>query len=84
VKPTGSTREDNEVTTTQQRQLRATGQLSTVRSLPEARRSKLKARRPTGQAPVSPFACASVSPVSNVELPVLVKRVQSYLEVGRT
>jgi hypothetical protein len=84
VKPTGSTREDNEVSTTQQRQSRATGQLSTVRSLPQARRSNLRRRRPAGQAPVSPFASASVSPVSNVQLPALVKRVQSYLEVGRT
>lgn len=61
---------------TQQRQIRSVAKLSTVRGVPRSRRTSPDARRRVGY-PWRPAAGAQI------ELP-LVKRVQSYLDVGRT
>jgi hypothetical protein len=61
---------------TQQRQTRSVAKLSTARGVPRGRKVSPSVPRRVGR-PWRPIANAPI------ELP-LVKRVQSYLEVGRT
>jgi hypothetical protein len=65
------------MSTAQERPLTASGKLSTVRGLSQARMKKRTGRRRVEQV-------ASRPPAASAGLPELVKRVQSYLEVGRT
>jgi hypothetical protein len=65
-------------TTEQQRQSRSVAKLSTHRRLVRRPRTSIaNARRQTIEDSRRPVG-------ANVELPSLVERVQSYLEVGRT
>jgi hypothetical protein len=71
------------MSTTQQRQLPASGKLSTVRGLSQARTRRRTPRPRAGRVPLRPTPANGSEP-AGVGLPALVKRVQSYLDVGRT
>ncbi|HEY4451465.1 MAG TPA: hypothetical protein VGN13_07720 [Solirubrobacteraceae bacterium] len=71
------------MSTTQQRQSSASGKLSTVSGLSQARTSRRTQRARVARVPSRPNPANGPRP-AGVALPALVKRVQSYLDVGRT